>query len=210
MNKSLKLPLLIFILYLITTISEVLVHKHIMHNNDDSFIRKLYGDSHIKHHKDVKHDMKLRSGYHNEGLYFSWSDSLYVSILTFILWYPVILLFYKFKWQYMIILSLFVGVIYKKLWDFLHFSFHQVTELEAYKSNPIYYWYFHNHAMHHLVKGEKKGNYNIIIPGGDYILGYYNTSVNNKEFCKKNKQHNYEICRKEANNEPLEHGFKWE
>ena len=32
----------------------------------------------------------------------------------------------------------------------------------------IYKWLWANHAIHHLQKGEK-GNFNIILPGADYI-----------------------------------------
>lgn len=38
--------------------------------------------------------------------------------------------------------------------------------------------------MHHLVKGQNKGNYNIILPGGDYLLGTYNSCVDNRDYCK--------------------------
>lgn len=32
----------------------------------------------------------------------------------------------------------------------------------------LYEWLLKNHTLHHLQKGENKGNYNIILPGFDY------------------------------------------
>ena len=42
--KYIKIIAVMIILYLELTIGEVLVHKYIMHNDDNSIIRKLYGD----------------------------------------------------------------------------------------------------------------------------------------------------------------------
>ena len=69
-----------------------------MHNKDNSLIRSLYGNSHDVHHLDVKDDMKLKDNYIEEGLYFITFHVLFVSLATFIFYYPVILLFgYKIK-----------------------------------------------------------------------------------------------------------------
>ena len=127
-----KIIIVITILYFELTLGEVLIHKYIMHNNPNSIIRKIYGDDHIIHHLDVKSDMKLADNYNEKGLYFSPIDALYVSIIVFICWYPTLLLFYpNIEKNYIIGLSILIGIIYKVLWDYLHYSFHQLTELES-------------------------------------------------------------------------------
>ena len=53
--------------------------------------------------------------------------------------------------------------------------------------------------MHHLVKGQNKGNYNIILPGGDYLLGTYNSCVDNIDYCKNPNKIHIDFCNKEKN-----------
>ena len=47
-------------------------------------------------------------------------------------------------------------------------------------------WMMLNHAQHHAVKGPSKGNYNIILPGFDYLMGTHNKPpcFDNTEFCE--------------------------
>lgn len=213
MNKikdKLKLVFLIIILYTLSTLGEVIVHKYIMHNKDNSLIRSLYGNSHNVHHLDVKDDMKLKDNYIEEGLYFSTFHVLFVSLATFIFYYPVILLFgYKIKKKHVLLITFIIGLIYKFSWDFLHYSFHQINKIESYKKNKIFYWLFKNHSYHHLVKGDKKGNFNIIFPGGDHLLNSYNNCIDNKEYCKNPHPSHIEMCENEKNKVKLDHGFKW-
>jgi hypothetical protein len=49
-----------------------------------------------------------------------------------------------------------------------------------------------NHRNHHLQKGEKKGNYNIILLGADEWFYKHNKYVNNTEYCKTHQTE--EIC----------------
>ena len=46
--------------------------------------------------------------------------------------------------------------------------------IEKNKDNWYIKWVIKNHTKHHKVKGDKKGNFNIIYPGADYLLGTYN------------------------------------
>jgi len=103
-------------------------------------------------------------------------------------------------------LALSLTLIYNFLWDWLHYSFHKINDLDTWKGNPIFYWYFRNHSYHHLVKGEKKGNYNIILPGGDFILGTYRSCIDNTEYCKTNQ---HSICTRQEEQEVLDHGFQF-
>ena len=35
----------------------------------------------------------------------------------------------------------------------------------------LYDWFTQNHRLHHLRKGERKGNYNVTLPGADWFMG---------------------------------------
>lgn len=210
MNEKIKILILIIILYLESSIGEVLIHKYFMHNKEGSLIRRLYGDMHINHHLDVLNDMKLKDNFGDRGLYFALSDSLYVSILTFMVWYPTIKLFgYDLGEEYLLVITTILGLIYKFTWDFLHYSFHQITELEKFKGSNVFKWLFINHSLHHLIKGKKKGNYNILFPGGDHLFGTYNSCIDNTEYCKNPHPSYKQFCEDEKNKVQLKHGLKW-
>ena len=51
----------------------------------------------------------------------------------------------------------------------------------------IYKYLFKYHTLHHLNKGENKGNYNIICPLFDHVFNTYNSKVDNKLYFSKNK-----------------------
>tara|TARA_A100000164_G_C21856261_1_gene747690 strand:+ start:304 stop:834 length:531 start_codon:yes stop_codon:yes gene_type:complete len=174
-----KILLLLIILYLELSFGEVFIHKEIYHNKPDSFIRRyrIYDDEHIKHHFDVLNDMSLKDGYHEDSLFFTWFDLSYITLLIFLVWYPTINLFYEFEWYYVLISSILISLFYKVMWDKLHYSFHKINDISVYKSNPIYNWLYNNHMIHHLTKGNHKGNYNIILPGADHILGLYRSKI---------------------------------
>jgi hypothetical protein len=41
-----------------------------------------------------------------------------------------------------------------------------------------------NHENHHLQKGDKKGNYNVIVLGADEWFETNNKTIDNTEYCK--------------------------
>ena len=43
------------------------------------------------------------------------------------------------------------------------------------KNNLYVKWVIDNHILHHVRKEHRKGNYNIIFPGADFVLGTYHT-----------------------------------
>ena len=49
----------------------------------------------------------------------------------------------------------------------------------------LYDWMWRNHALHHMQKGNTKGNYNIIVPGFDFLMGTHTDRVyDNAVYCK--------------------------
>ena len=57
---------------------------------------------------------------------------------------------------------------------------------------------YRNHEAHHIQKGEKKGNYNIILLGADEWMNRNVKTIDNIEYCKTHQEE--EIC-KNINNE---------
>jgi len=175
-----KILLLIVLLYLQFSFLEVFWHKVIMHNKPDSFIRRwgIYDDTHIKHHLSESNDMYSKKGHHEDDLFFDyWTDLKYANLIIFIVWYYTIQIFYECKWHYVLLLSIIVMFIYNIIYNELHYYSHKINECE-YKDNFIFKWIYNNHKVHHLIKGKDKGNYNILCPGADHILGLYNSKVN--------------------------------
>ena len=58
----------------------------------------------------------------------------------------------------------------------------------------ISYLLYNNHKMHHIQKGKKKGNFNIIFLGADEWFNDNRKSVNNENYCKIHNED--EICKK--------------
>ena len=59
--------------------------------------------------------------------------------------------------------------------------------------NYINYLLYDNHKKHHLQKGSKKGNYNVIILGADEWFNTNVYKVDNKEYCETHQ--NEQICK---------------
>ena len=72
-------------------------------------------------------------------------------------------------------------------------------EAEFFEMTNNFYlkWMYKNHTIHHLQKGKKKGNFNIIFPGSDVIMGDYRTFVDNSEYCSQAEHMNEHICQNE-------------
>lgn len=205
-SKIYRLTGLLIIMYIQLTLSEVIIHKWIMHNKKGSISSFLYGDSHNIHHKQVLNDMKL--DYNSEdkiqGLHFGWLEVFILLSIPFsVIWYYTFRLF-KFYPSifFTYVISVIVTLFYKYTWDFLHYKFHQIDELNVWNSNPVFNWYFKNHSYHHLIKGDHKGNYNIILPGGDFIFNTYRNCIDNTSYCEQNE---HTICSKPK----LKHNLKY-
>jgi hypothetical protein len=169
-------------------------------------------NSHINHHKQTMLNQTLPDDYIEEGLVFNLIDSeiLYTLIFfvvgTILFW----LFFPKFKKSFsllfMIIFSVVFISVYMYIWSSIHSHYHSryVESNKPLKNNPkitiysplpffiphessyIYkylYWY---HSLHHLNKGEDKGNYNILIPFFDFIFGTYKYKVDNTKYFLNN------------------------
>ena len=62
--------------------------------------------------------------------------------------------------------------------DICNNSLYGINKKYIDENNPYIKWVLDNHKAHHYYKGTEKGNYNIIYPGADYILGTHNVLPN--------------------------------
>ena len=190
-----------FFSYFIITFLEWFIHKHIMHGDERTlrnvpFVGKfLYKTAlnHKNHHEEVDNKMKLAKEYSFGSLYFKWGELgifyvLFASLL-FLFLGPLNLVF-------VMIYSFVVISIYVFLWNTWHIDMHDVDDVvdiktgipnfsKAISYGPIYRWLWKNHAIHHMQKLDKC-NFNIIVPGFDFIMQTYNNAFDNRQFCIEN------------------------
>ena len=103
---------------------------------------------------------------------------------------------------------------YACLWNTFHPYFHEIElgydiktgipSIEGLKDkhHPIIVWLFKNHALHHLNKDPKKSNFNIVLPGADFLMGTYKSKVDNRKYCENyngNEKKILDLCKKELN-----------
>jgi hypothetical protein len=184
MKDNIGSLIIFFVLfYLLISFGEFGIHKYIMHNKINlPFINKTY-ENHITHHINVNSntDFSLKNN-NSKGICFGIDLSIILFIILFIVSY---ILFHKLVSIYIILITCLLYIIYNKtMWNLVHSYIHHVdvkdvcsdTILNIPKkyineNNMYINWIIKNHQAHHYYKDKEKGNYNILIPGADYILG---------------------------------------
>ncbi len=216
-NKKIKYNLsianFILIIYILYSGLEILIHKYVMHCKNSFNIPFLSDrlNSTCKHHKEhhlyTEPDMNIRGTKEEASdygaLHFRWETYFILLIITFLL--TVLSGFianYNISLFNSLVLSSVLSFIYCYLWNKIHKDMHNIKNdfsiLDGPYDNGLFNlstikdFLFKNHELHHLQKGDKKGNYNIILFGADEWFGYNNKTVENTEYCKT---HNSEkIC----------------
>jgi len=176
-----------------------------MHGDEDKlanipFIGKALAKTaqkHIEHHKEVNMNMRLTHEQLHNKLFFSWETLIQTSIVL-----SIFGLFVKYNikmdnTKYIIYIA-YLSLLYTILWNNIHVDMHGVkgtirindgvpNKNGLLSRGPLYRFLWKYHAVHHLQKGDEKGNYNIVLPGMDYIFGTYNGfCYDNTEYCRKN------------------------
>ena len=187
-----KLFCCLLLIYLIITLTEWFVHKHIMHN-------QTLDPGHIRHHKSVYKNMKLDdSEFIEKDIKMGTDHTILITTWSFISFNYIInnLFKYNIKSKYIMTGSLLLGIFYHLLWNKYHRKMHFEANFFVNTNNKFLKWMFINHAIHHLQKGPSKGNFNIVFPGGDWLMGDYHTEVDNTTFCsdENNKINSKDIC----------------
>lgn len=211
-RKSSEIVLVIFVVYANLTALEWVIHKYVMHAYERVHfpfvgdIIKHESDAHWEHHHEVKSDMSLDIEHKEEqhkGLFFRYKATF---ILTLVLFVVLSLQFRVLNTkhtsnQLIFAIALFSTLTYSLLWNNFHPLMHGTDEIvipgtigisNKYQNHIAswipqvwFEWMMYNHAQHHAVKGKSKGNYNIILPGFDYIMGTYHSPpcFDNSQFC---------------------------
>ena len=204
--------------YILFSMSEHIIHKKIMHCDRDGFLYKLLKnnsflnnayngtcDRHIAHHLEVLPNMNLIHPDKNLGLFADWDLYLYITIIIFVsLLIAKYISNYNISILWLIIISLIISFLWSYLWNKTHAAMHSYADkFSIYKgpydeglvdTEPIKNLLYENHKMHHLQKGEKKGNYSVIVLGADEWFNKYNIIIDNKDYCNDIQHKNEKIC----------------
>jgi len=131
------------------------------------------------------------------GLYFVWSYSCIVFIVGlsegFALYIVLRMGDIQIEPWVVVITVLLFSIYQSSFWNTVHPDIHNISEnITIYEGIPgwdgwkraftaitvdndrkmtLYDWFKQNHTLHHSRKGAKKGNYNVTLPGADWILG---------------------------------------
>lgn len=171
-------------LYLLFTFAEWFMHRYMMHNRIDLPYLRSFHESHILHHSITGPDMtsQCHDRMHDDlcfqpiSIIIIFIISCLVIIPLFSQWFPVYVLVGH------IALFTLVEIV---LWNTLHSYIHHVRydfspcflrnhEIPIPIHNPYIRWVISNHRAHHFFKGTDKGNFNVVFPGADFIMGTHN------------------------------------
>ena len=184
-NSFLSICLFLIFLYIFSSFQELLIHKYIMHNDINlPYFKETY-QKHIKHHIDTNKDFTIKDN-NISNICFSFMTILPTFIVNVFVLY---ILFNTIVSLEIIIISIFlVLVAHMVIWNTMHcyvhyFDVNKICKNTIYglpkeyiNENNIYVnWSLENHKAHHYYKGEEKGNWNVVLPGADFILGTHNT-----------------------------------
>lgn len=185
--------LFLMILYLAASVIEWVLHRGIMHcymfwpgldKMDASkswFWKQLQKSCHLHkdHHLSVKNDMSLKEVKDDHELIFDWPTTLGIALLG----YPLILLIthlldIRVVWWVQLIAIIIMAIVFSLIWNSIHATMHgeQVhVPLQEGPPNmdvnmPDDAVYVRNHVLHHQIKGEQKGNYNVVFLGADELF----------------------------------------
>jgi len=184
-TKSLPALRLAILTYSLWSFVEWGFHNWIMHAKPKSWGRRfLRGHNllHLDHHKDTSRDMTLKDGYNTDSVYFHTKVTLYTPVLGTLILSGFITLFNMgIPCWWSAVATTIVAVVHGILWNTLHADSHGIDDLEFKdglprlsvlpRDNWMSNWIIRNHSLHHVMNGI--GNFNIVFPGYDHVLGTY-------------------------------------
>ena len=175
------------LLYTVLSVTEWVIHRYIMHcyQNMPQLLNvpglKTVCSSHHNHHLTVKEDMSLKNNNHDSELVFSWGESSSFILFIFpIMFALTCLLNIKVGAFTNLACVSFSAFIHMIIWNSEHTRMHDKkvdVPFVPYINNVpdgMYYPLLRNHELHHKIKGDEKGNFNIVILGADEFLGTRN------------------------------------
>ncbi len=194
----------IMISYILSSVFEWCIHKYIMHCNIENdfnktdivntFIKKTC-KNHINHHINTNKDMSLLEK-NDSALFMGWNLTIPFTISVVLCIYISFLISNVNPNKHIIkiiFFSILFIILWQLIWNIFHPNMHK--HLHNYNNGPyiqnIQLPYlkkklYNNHSIHHLQKGKRKGNYNVILFGADEWLNTNNKDIDNSEYCKLN------------------------
>jgi len=143
-----------------------------------------------------------------QGLYFVWPVTIMILVGTTIggaifnwLLGCVVSTFvtYAVSRSFAMSVAAFFALYMSILWNYFHPTLHFEKGLdlsdgldilprrEWMKDTFVYNWLWRNHVLHHLLTGANAGNFNVTLPGADWLFGTYHTRCDGYELDVKNK-----------------------
>lgn len=185
--------LFVMVLYLSASVIEWVLHRMIMHcymywpwldkkNTNSWFLRQLQKSCHLHkdHHVSVKPDMSLKEVKDDHELIFDWPTTLGIALIG----YPFILLIthvagIRVGWWIQFVAIILMAVLFSLVWNSIHATLHGAKvdiplregapnlNIKMDKDEALY---ARNHVIHHQIKGDQKGNYNVVFLGADELF----------------------------------------
>lgn len=207
-HKYLSLINFVSLTYILLSIFEFWCHKYIMHCDKNNILTKIIQfipfinneyneqcDSHIKHHLEVETDMSLNNVDDERSLFMEWrSFFIFYIIFLFCVIISKSISNFNISYKYLFVIGLIITFIYEYLWNKVHTHIHNYETDFSILRGPydekllnlgfLKDILYDNHKNHHLQKGSKKGNYNVILLGADEWFGFNNKIIDNIEYCK--------------------------
>jgi hypothetical protein len=191
-SKVIDFALYGMILYSVSSFIEWFLHRYVMHcyqkapwilNFADNNILKLSCVTHKNHHLSVNDDMSLKDMSIDRGLVFIPLDIVELAVLTFAFMVPInYALGIRVSIPVNALFCILAGSAFVIIWNSIHTRMHQknidvpfVPKISI--PDAIYDGWLNNHDLHHQIKGDDKGNYNVIFLGADEIMGTNNKSM---------------------------------
>ena len=176
------------VLYSAASAMEWVIHRYLMHCYQYApwiLNSPLKGKclEHKNHHMSVKDDMSLRETSHDVELIFGLKTTSMFTVVFFIIsGFVVYSLDIKGVNVYThAIVSVLAVLLVSMIWNSIHTKMHKkevdvpfVPKIDT--PDSVYQVYLKNHDLHHQIKGEDKGNFNVVVLGADEIF-----KTNNKE-----------------------------
>jgi len=179
-------------IYLVGSTVEWVLHRYVMHcyqyspwilNLSDSHVFKRKCLEHKNHHLSVNSDMSLNDSSHNNELVFAFRSTIDIVVVFFIFSLIIVrLLGIRGVPVYASAgLSVAFAFTFSMIWNSVHTKMHNkhvdvplVPKINVPES--MYQVYLKNHNLHHQIKGDDKGNFNVVFLGADELF-----ETNNKE-----------------------------
>jgi len=200
MNNIFNYIIFLILLYFTFSITEHLVHRYIMHSPKSKYnVLSISHWTHHEHTLNDMNleSTKVYNSLQNKylGLYFVWSYSFIVLLVGLLEGFLIYLLLnrlnIKIKAIYVVLWVVIFSIYQTSFWNTIHPDIHYISEnISIYDGIPgwngwkilfssiyignnltLYDWFKRNHTLHHLRKGVDKGNYNVTLPGADWIFG---------------------------------------